>query len=365
MHKKECIAMVLAGGQGSRLSALTTKIPKPAIPFGGKCRLIDFSLSNCTNSGINTIGILTAKKPFEITNNVDFSTAVELFPDRSVIHTIPPRNGAPFYTGTANAVYENINFIESFSPEYVLILSGDHVYNMDYGLFMKHHKENKADLTISVIEVPWADASRFGIISTNLDGSIADFAEKPSQPKSNLASMGIYLFSWPKLKQYLEMDENNRLSCHDFGKNIIPSMLSQGEKLYTYSFKGYWKDVGTIESLYQAHMDLLSDPPVFNIHDVKWPIYSTLKNIPPHEVIGKIERSVIFPGTYIGDGAQVKNSVIMTGARIESGAYIEQAIIGPDAVIESGCTVIGYGKQPVAVIAQNAVIASAPIEFGT
>ncbi|MDR3588497.1 MAG: sugar phosphate nucleotidyltransferase [Negativicutes bacterium] len=380
MSNKECIALILAGGQGSRLAALTTQIPKPAIPFGGKYRLIDFSLSNCINSGINTIGVLTAKKALEIENVIGSGTSIEPAKTHSIIQTLPPRNGLSSYTGTANAVFANIEFIEKFSPEYVLVLSGDHVYNMDYSLFIRHHKENRADLSIAVMEVSWSEASRFGIMATNPDGSIADFTEKPIQPKSNLASMGIYVFSWPKLKRYLEWDEANLLSAHDFGKNIIPAMLGQGERLYAYPFNGYWKDVGTVESFYQAHMDLLSEPPGFDIDDARWPIHSTLAGVAPNLVSferqkkliiggrgflrGEIEGSVIFPGTYIGARAKVRNSIIMPGARVENGARVEQAIIGPGAVVESGCAVIGGGKYPIAVVAQNGIVSSARVGFG-
>jgi glucose-1-phosphate adenylyltransferase len=380
MSNKECIALILAGGQGSRLAALTTQIPKPAIPFGGKYRLIDFSLSNCINSGINTIGVLTAKKALEIENVIGSGTSIEPAKTHSIIQTLPPRNGLSSYTGTANAVFANIEFIEKFSPEYVLVLSGDHVYNMDYSLFIRHHKENRADLSIAVMEVSWSEASRFGIMATNPDGSIADFTEKPIQPKSNLASMGIYVFSWPKLKRYLEWDEANLLSAHDFGKNIIPAMLGQGERLYAYPFNGYWKDVGTVESLYKAHMDLLSSPPIFDIQDMKWPIYSTLTDLPfPVSVInrkrrslisescfihGEIERSVLFPCTFIGKNAKVKNSVIMPGAYIGHGAYVERAIIGPGAAVETGCAVFGRAKQSIAVIGQNAVTSSIFTQFG-
>jgi glucose-1-phosphate adenylyltransferase len=373
MAKKECIAMVLAGGQGNRLAALTTQIPKPAIPFGGSCRLIDFSLSNCYNSGIDTVGVLTPKQPFELDKQINSLLAQGLPRDRYNVHTLAPIcvNGFSSYTGTANAIYENIDFIEQFAPEYVLILSGDHVYKMDYSLLLEYHKEKGADATIAVTEVPWLEAPRFGIMATHPDGSVVEFAEKPSQPKSNCASMGVYIFSWPKLRGYLGLDEANPVSGHDFAKNIIPAMLEQGEKIYAYPFTGYWRDIGTVESLYKAHMDLLSSPTIFDIQDMKWPIYSTLTDLPfPVSVInrkwrslisgncfirGEIERSVVFPGTFIGNNAKVKNSVIMHGAYIGHGAYVERAIIGPGAAVENGCAVLGGVTRSIAVIAQNAV----------
>lgn len=382
MLKKECIAMVLAGGQGTRLAALTTKIPKPAIPFGGSYRLIDFSLSNCSNSGIDTVGVLTPQQPFELNTQINSPIKPGSSHDHCNIHTLPPicKNGLSSYTGTANAIYENMDFIEQFDPEYVLILSGDHVYKMDYSLLLEYHKEKGADATISVIEVPWLEASRFGIMATRNDGSVVDFAEKPSQPKSNLASMGIYIFSWSKLKYYLGLDEANSASNHDFGKNIIPSMLNKGEKIYAYSFKEYWRDVGTIKSLYEAHMDLLSGDSIFDIQDMNWPIYSTLTDLqfpvstvnPKGKSIisekccirGDIQNSIIFPGTYIGKKAKVRNSIIMPGAYIGHNAYVETAIIGPGAAVENGCAVLGNPKQSIAVVGQNTVASPIKAAFG-
>ena len=382
MFKKECIAMILAGGQGSRLAELTTDIPKPAIPFGGSYRLIDFSLSNCYNSNIDTLGILTSQRSSELNNLIDSLIAQGLSRHRCNINMLPPTcmNGLSSYTGTANAIYENIDFIEQFDPEYVLILSGDHVYKMDYSLLLEYHKEKEADVTISVIEVPWAEAPRFGIISTRPDGSVMEFNEKPIQPKSNLASMGVYIFSWPKLKYYLGLDEANSISKHDFGKNIIPQMLSKGEKIYAYPFREYWRDVGTIESLYEAHMDLLSGPSILDIQDMNWPIYSTLTDLSfPVSVVnrerqsiiskgcfihGEIKNSIIYPGAYIGNKAKVKNSIIMPGAYVGHSAYVEKAIIGPGAVVENGCVVLGGVKQSIAVVGQNAVASSIKTAIG-
>lgn len=382
MSKRECIAMVLAGGQGTRLATLTTQIPKPAIPFGGSYRLIDFSLSNCYNSGIDTLGLLTRRQPFALNKKTDSFVTKGMLRDCCNIHTLQPdgSDGLSSYTGTANAIYQNINFIEQFSPEYILVLAGDHVYKMDYSLLLQYHKEKKADATISVIEVPWIEAPRFGIMTTRSDDSVAEFTEKPAQPKSNLASMGVYIFSWPKLKYYLGLDEANPVSSHDFGKNIIPAMLGQGEKIYAYRFSGYWKDVGTIKSLYEAHMDLLSSPTAFNIQDTAWPIYSTLTDLPfPVSIInrkkksliskncyilGEVERSIISPGTFIGKKAKVVNSVIMPGAYVGHGAYVERAIIGPGAAVENGCPVLGGVKQGVAVLAQNAAALAMKSENG-
>jgi len=378
MVKRECISMVLAGGQGTRLAALTTKISKPAIPFGGMCRLIDFTLSNCCNSGIDIVGVLTSKYPFEINRQIGLGLGKDLHSTCCDVYTLPPysyKNGDDSYAGTANAIYQNIKFIEEFNPEYVLILSGDHVYKMDYNLLLECHKDKGADVTISVIEVPWADAPRFGIMATLPDGTITEFTEKPVFPKSNLASMGVYIFSWPRLKHYLELDEMTPNSCHDFGKNIIPTMLAQGEKAFAYHFKDYWKDVGTVEGFHAAHMDLLLSPPAFVIQEEAWPVYSTLPSCVPHltatmapankslissgcSILGQIEGAVIFPGTYIDKKAIVKNSVVMPGARIGPGAYIEQAIIGPWAVVEKDCVVRGGMDRavPIAIVGEKVVV---------
>ncbi|MBP2628485.1 MAG: glgC 4 [Firmicutes bacterium] len=380
MIKRECISMILAGGQGTRLAALTSKIPKPAIPFGGMCRLIDFTLSNCCNSGIDTVGVLTSKYPFEISEQIGSGIGKNSHSTCSDVYTLPPsiyKSGDDSYAGTANAIYQNINFIEQFNPEYVLILSGDHVYKMNYNLLLDYHKDKGADTTISVIEVPWADASRFGIMATLPDGTITDFAEKPVFPKSNLASMGVYIFSWPRLKYFLELDEATPNSCHDFGKDIIPSMLAQGGKVFAYHFNDYWKDVGTVEGFHAAHMDLLLSPPAFIIQEEAWPVYSTLPSCLSHQatkmapankslisnkcsILGEIEGAVIFPDTYIDKLAIVKNSVVMPGARIGPGAYIEQAIIGPWAVVEKDCIVRGGIDQavPIAIVGEKVVLSA-------
>lgn len=375
MAKRECVAMVLAGGQGSRLAALTTQIPKPAMPFGAACRLIDFSLSNCYNSGLDVVGIPTAMRAFEL--NTDPARS-----DRLLVRMLPPSglSGATSYSGTANAIYENMAFIDQFEPEHVLILSGDHVYKMDYRPFIERHKETGADATIAVIEVPWSDASRFGIMATKPDGGITDFIEKPAKPGSNLASMGVYLFSWPCLKHYLRLDATDPLSSHDFGKNIIPAMLIQGAKLYSFPFRGYWRDVGTVASFYEAHMDLLTEPPTFAVLDIDWPIHSTLAtasgNGPARLDInrqslvgggsvlrGDVVGSVIFSGTSIGAGAAVYNSVVMPGAWVGSGSRIENAVIGPGAFIAAGSRVVGSRRQPT-IVGHGAVSNPYALDFG-
>jgi len=380
MSNKECISMILAGGQGTRLAALTTKIAKPAIPFGGTCRLIDFTLSNCYNSGIDTIGVLTSKDPFEMNRQIGSGMGENIYDTCCDVHVLPPyiyKNGDDSYSGTANAIYQNIKFIEQFNPKYVLILSGDHVYKMDYNLLLEFHKEKGADVTISVIEVPWADASRFGIMATLPDGTITEFAEKPVKPKSNLASMGVYIFTWERLKYYLECDEEIPNSCHDFGKDIIPTMLAQGENVFAYHFNDYWKDVGTVEGFHAAHMDLLLSPPAFVIQEETWPVYSTLTSYLPQltatltpsnktlinkecSILGQIEDVVIFPGTYIDRQAIVKNSVVMPGASIGPGAYVEQAIIGPCAVVEKDCIVRGgmNCEGSIAIVGEKVVVST-------
>ena len=376
MIKKEVLSIILAGGQGTRLAPLTTKIAKPAIPFGGRCRLIDFTLSNCYNSGIDTVGVLTSSCPFKLDNQIS-THLPKLFRSPCTIHTLPPADGSDSYAGTANAVYKNIDFIDQFAPECVLILSGDHIYKMDYNLLLRYHRNKGAVATIASVKVPWAEASRFGILGTDTNGAIADFTEKPFFPKNNVASMGVYIFSWSKLKHYLKLDEANLSSSHDFGKNIIPSMLANREAMFAYPFNAYWRDVGTVDSLYDAHMDLISDPPAFDIEDMAWPIYSTLPISLPHitvsidhskrslisngcSIFGQIDGSIIFTDSYIGKRAKVKNSVIMPGAYIGLDAHIENAIIGPRAIVENGCRVYGDLNQslPIAIVGETAIVSA-------
>ncbi len=362
MRSKECIAMLLAGGQGSRLGVLTKNIAKPAVPFGGKYRIIDFPLSNCTNSGIDTIGVLTQYQPLKLNTYIGIGQPWDLDRLDGGVVILPPyikRKKGEWYSGTANAIYQNIEFVDSYNPEYVLILSGDHIYKMDYSVMLEFHKTTKADATIAVLEVPWAETSRFGIMNTNEDGRIYDFEEKPANAKSNKASMGIYIFSWQVLKQYLIEDHKDKDSSNDFGKNIIPNMLAKEERLFAYPFKGYWKDVGTIQSLWEGNMDLLEDPPKFDLYDPQWRIYGRNPVEPPHYVAagasvkrciategsmiyGSVEHSVLFSGVFIGKGTVVRDSVIMPNVRIGMNSIIDHAIIGEGVVIGDNCT-IGCG----------------------
>lgn len=363
MKKTECVAMLLAGGQGSRLGVLTQKIAKPAVPYGGKYRIIDFPLSNCINSGIETVGVLTQYQPLELNDYIGSGKPWDLDRLSGGVHVLPPYQkieGADWYKGTANAIYQNIPFIERYDPEYVLILSGDHIYKMDYSDMLKKHKESGADCTIAVLEVPMEEAPRFGIMNTKEDGTIYEFEEKPANPKSNLASMGIYIFNWSILRQYLEQDEKDENSSNDFGKNIIPSMLSAGEKLIAYPFNDYWKDVGTIDSLWEANLDLLNPKVELDLSDPNWRIYSRTPSAPPQyidesaevqnslitegcNVYGKVDFSILFDNVTVEAGAEVRDSLIMPGAKIESGASVQYAIIAENAVIKSGAKV---GERP-------------------
>ena len=360
MRKTECLAMILAGGQGSRLGALTKKIAKPAVPFGGKYRIIDFPLSNCANSGIGKVGVLTQYRPLELHNYLGTGSAWDLDRKGGGVFILPPyarEKGADWYRGTADAIYQNMNFIDLTDPEYVLILSGDHIYAMDYSWMLESHKKNKADATIGVFEVPWDEAPRFGIMNTDKTGRIEEFEEKPAKPKSNLASMGIYIFTKSVLKKYLEEDAKSETSSHDFGKDIIPKMLGDGLHLHSYAFEGYWKDVGTIESLWQANMDLLQEEPPFELHG-EWKIYSSNPSMPPQYVgpeakvrksmisegsmvLGEVDKSVIFSGVRIGKGAKVTNSVILPDTVIGENAVVDYAIVAQNCEIAPGASVTG------------------------
>lgn len=357
MVSKKCVAMILAGGQGSRLGALTKKVAKPAVPFGGKYRIIDFPLSNCVHSGIDTVGVLTQYQPLELNTYIGNGNPWDLNRSRGGAYVLPPyqsAKGGEWFKGTANAIYQNLDFLEQFNPKNVLILSGDHIYKMHYGEMLKAHMDSDAAITIAVMPVPWEEASRFGIMSTNPEtGEITEFAEKPAEPKSNLASMGIYIFKYDVLKKYLTDDERDPDSENDFGKNIIPKMLENGEKMMSYCFNGYWKDVGTIQSLWEANMDLIDDPPKFSVNDRNWIIYSRNMALAPHYVgenaeisnstvtegcfiDGQIKHSVVFGGVTVSEGAKVIDSVIMPGAKIGRGAIVEKAIIGAKAIIGDG-----------------------------
>ena len=374
MRKTECLAMILAGGQGSRLGALTKKIAKPAVPFGGKYRIIDFPLSNCANSGIDKVGVLTQYRPLELHNYLGTGEAWDLDKKEGGVFILPPyarEKGADWYKGTADAIYQNLNFIEMIDPEYILVLSGDHIYTMDYAWMLESHKKNKAEATIGVIEVPWEEAPRFGIMNTDADGRIVEFEEKPAKPKSNLASMGIYIFNKNFLVRYLEEDAKDNMSSRDFGKNIIPKMLADKAKLFSYAFDGYWKDVGTIESLWQANMDLLQDEPPFAL-DGPWRVYSANLSLPPHYlgktarvsrsminegsmVFGEVENSVVFAGVRIGKGARVTNSVLMPFTVIGENAIVDHAIVAQNSEIGEGAHVVGR-EGAIAVVPEGEVV---------
>ena len=361
--KKKWVAMLLAGGQGSRLYTLTQKLAKPVVPFGGKYRIIDFPLSNCVNSGIDTVGVLTQYQPLVLNEYLGNGRPWDLDRLDGGLYTLPPyqkSSGSDWYTGTANAIYQNINFIERYNPEHVLILSGDHIYKMDYTKMLQHHEKMGADCTIAVIEVPMEEASRFGIMNTKPDTQIFEFEEKPKEPKSNLASMGVYIFRWDKLRQYLMDDEADPNSSNDFGKNIIPAMLANHEKMYAYAFEGYWKDVGTIDSLWEANMDLLAPSDPLALYDPAWKIYSRNPCQPPHfvadtahvenslitegcKVAGEIDFSVLFAGVTVEEGAVVKDSIIMPGSVVKSGALVQYAIIAENTVIGENAKV---GERP-------------------
>jgi glucose-1-phosphate adenylyltransferase len=359
MRSKECVAMLLAGGQGSRLGVLTSNLAKPAVPFGGKYRIIDFPLSNCTNSGIDTVGVLTQYRPLKLNSYIGIGQPWDLDRLNGGVTILPPyarQQIGEWYSGTANAIYQNIEFVDSYNPEYVLILSGDHIYKMDYSRMLEYHKAKQAGCTIAVIEVPWEEAGRFGILNTDKDNKIYEFQEKPKNPVSNKASMGIYIFNWKLLRYYLVEDQKTPGSSNDFGKNIIPNMLEQGEALYAYSFKGYWKDVGTVQSLWEANMDLLEEPPKLDLYDPKWRIYTRNPVEPPHYIAsgasvkrcivaegsmiyGDISHSVLFSGVYASKGTRITNSIIMPNVRIGMNTIIEYAIIGEGASIGDNCRI--------------------------
>ncbi|MGN0469848.1 MAG: glucose-1-phosphate adenylyltransferase [Acutalibacteraceae bacterium] len=361
--KQEVVAMILAGGQGSRLGVLTQKLAKPAVPYGGKYRIIDFPLSNCVNSGIEAVGVLTQYQPLVLNEYIGSGQPWDLDSMNSGVRVLSPYQqvkGADWYSGTANAIYQNITYIDRYNPEYVVILSGDHIYKMDYSKMIAFHKANNADCTIAVIDVPLAEASRFGILNTNPDGSIYEFDEKPKVPKSTNASMGIYVFSWDKLRKYLIEDEENADSSHDFGKDVLPRMLSDGQRMFAYPFEGYWKDVGTIDSLWESNMDLLDPNTTLDLNDESWKIYSRNPVVPPQyisdaasvqnsliadgcDISGKIDFSVLFSNVTVAANAVVQDSIIMPGAVIEEGAVVQYAIVSENTVIGKNAVV---GARP-------------------
>ena len=353
MKKAESLAMILAGGQGSRLGVLTKTVAKPAVPFGGKYRIIDFTLSNCIHSGIYTVGVLTQYQPLELNTYIGSGGPWDLNRNSGGVYVLPPYQSAEkgeWYKGTANAIFQNIEFVDKFDPKYVVILSGDHIYKMDYSKMIKYHKEKNADATIAVIEVPWEEASRFGIMTADSDGKIVEFAEKPKEPKSNLASMGVYVFTWDVLKKYLQNDEKNPESDNDFGKNIIPTMLANGENMCAYAFDGYWKDVGTVQSLWEANMDILADPPAFDLRDPEWKIYSRNPVKPPHfiakgatvsnccvtegcNVYGTVKHSILFEGVTVEKGALIEDSIVFPGTVIKENAVVKKAVVGESTIV--------------------------------
>lgn len=368
-RKKECVAMLLAGGQGSRLYALTTNIAKPAVAFGAKYRIIDFPLSNCINSGIDTVGVLTQYQPLILNEYIGNGQPWDLDRTFGGVHILSPYQAkakSSWYEGTANAIYQNMHFMKMYDPEYVLVLSGDHIYKMDYAAMLKAHKETGADCTIAAINVPLSEASRFGILNTNPDGSIYQFEEKPKVPKSTLASMGIYIFTAKKLFDYLEADDANPNSSKDFGKDVLPAMLNAGEKMFSYRFEGYWKDVGTISSLWEANMDLLGESPEFDVSDKSWKIHSRNPLAPPEcigesgvvknsmvalgcEINGAVENSILGSNVIVEKGATVKDAVVLANSVIKAGATVSYSIIDENVTVGANAE-IGVSKDPSAEI---------------
>ncbi|MDD6061289.1 MAG: glucose-1-phosphate adenylyltransferase [Oscillospiraceae bacterium] len=362
----ECIAMLLAGGQGSRLGILTKHIAKPAVPYGGKYRIIDFPLSNCVNSGIYTVGVLTQYQPLELNDYIGNGQPWDLDRENGGVHILSPYQqikGTTWYKNTANAIYQNINFIDRYNPKYVAILSGDHIYKMDYSKMLAYHKQKNAACTIAMLEVPWEEASRFGLMLVDEDNAITEFEEKPKNPRSNKASMGVYMFTWEKLRSYLLADEADPNSGNDFGHDLIPAMHKAGERLFAYPFDGYWKDVGTIDSLWEANLDLLDPKVDLDLSDTSWKIYSRNLTTPPHyvsadanvqnslisggcEIEGDVDFSVLFSNVTVEKGATVRDSIIMPGTVVRSGAVVQYAIVAENAVIEQGATV---GERPEAM----------------
>lgn len=374
MKQNNMLAMILAGGRGSRLHELTNKVAKPAVSYGGKYRIVDFPLSNCANSGIDVVGVLTQYESVLLNSYVAAGRRWGLDAKGSGVFVLPPREKADanldVYRGTADAISQNIDFIDSYSPEYLLVLSGDHIYKMDYAKMLEYHKENHADATIAVIEVPMKEASRFGIMNTNEDGSIYEFEEKPAEPKSNLASMGIYIFDWKQLRKLLVADMKSTESSHDFGKDIIPTLLNDGRKLMAYKFKGYWKDVGTIDSLWEANMDLLDKKNELDLSDSSWKIYTedvttlpqyvgenaSIKNayITQGCVIdGEVKNSVLFTGAKVGEGAEVIDSVLMRGAEVEEGAKVVRALVADGVKIGKGAVVGSADSEHIELVAKR------------
>lgn len=373
MGNNKMVALLLAGGQGSRLKLLTKNVAKPAVPFGGKYRIIDFALSNATNSGITEIAIMTQYKPFELNTHLGIGAPWDFDKGTGGLSILSPYEsevGGRWFTGTANAIYENIDSIDLMDPKYVLILSGDHIYKMNYKKMLQYHQKNEADCTIAVIEVPWEEAPRFGILNTEPDNKINEFDEKPEVPKNNKASMGIYIFNWKVLREYLIEDEKDENSDHDFGKNIVPKMLDDGKRLYAFDFKGYWKDVGTVRSYWEAHLDLLDPENDLDLFDRSWRIYTNNPNLPPQfinpgaeinnaminegcDISGKVENSVLFSNVKIEEGAIVNNSVLLSNTVVKSGARIDNAIIMEDVIVEEGRVIGSPDEDKVYLISHD------------
>lgn len=376
--KKEMLAMILAGGQGSRLGVFTKRIAKPAVSFGGKYRIIDFVLSNCSNSGIDTVGVLTQYRPLILNSHIGMGSHWDLDRINGGVYVLQPymnEKEGNWYEGTAHAIHQNMNFIDSYDPEYVLILSGDHIYKMDYSKMLDYHKEKNAKATIAVIEVPWDEASRFGIMNTNKDGSIYEFEEKPSNPKSNLASMGVYIFDWKMIRDYFIKSEKENLNYDDFGKDLIPTMLQDDVGMYAYPYKGYWRDVGTIQSLWDANMDLIKYRETLDLQDPKWKIYTNTMAMPPQYVgkgavvnnslvadgcmlLGQIENSVLSHGVFVGKNSEIKDSVIMPNVKIGENVVIEKAMVGEGAIIEDYAIIKNNNNNEINVVSEYEVVKS-------
>ena len=376
-ERKECVAMILAGGQGSRLGVLTRWRAKPAVPYGGKYRIIDFPLSNCANSGIDVVGVLTQYEPFVLNSYIGNGAPWDLNTNSGGAYCLQPSthmgDRGSWYAGTADAIYQNVRFIERYAPEYIVVLSGDHIYKMNYDDMLRFHKESDADATIAVMPVDIEEASRFGILATGEGGRVTDFVEKPEEPPSNLASMGVYVFNWDKVREYLEADAADGASSHDFGKDVIPAMLAAGERLFAYRYEGYWRDVGTIDSLWEANMDLLDGAPDFSLDDDGWKVYSRNPNLPAArigegaeldeclvaegcEVEGAVKHSLLFQGAAVGAGARVADSVIMRNAVLEPGAVVERAVVAENVRIGAGAR-IGEPDGELAVLGSGCTIA--------
>lgn len=375
MIENKVVAMLLAGGQGSRLKTLTKNIAKPAVPFGGKYRIIDFALSNATNSGISDIGILTQYKPLQLNTHIGIGSAWDYDRNTGGLRILPPftsEDGGRWYTGTANAIFENIDFIDEIDPEYVLILSGDHIYKMDYNDLLKEHRKKKAHVTIAVMEVAWEEASRFGILNVGEDNKIVEFDEKPAVPKNNMASMGIYMFNWVDLREYLIKDSEDPNTDHDFGKNILPKMLDDGKEMFAWPFEGYWKDVGTVRSFWESNMDLLDENNTLNLYDRKWRIYTRSKNLPPQYITrgsvvknslinegciveGELNNSILFSDVHVEKGAVVNNSVVLSGCVIKKDAVINNTVVLEDMTVDVGVVIGEKGDGNIYLVSEDGI----------